>query len=340
MYAIIVFLIIFILYSQITFQLKKGDDLEIYETDYTNNKELNDSANMKQPFLFSFSNYDNNLKNISLRQLILDYGSFDVFVKDNTDYYADKPVNSIILTLNASSALMKTDPDAKYYSDGNQYFIEETGIVKYYSQFDKYLKPGLNIFSKYDIIFGTEGATTPLIYHTYERRFLYITSGKVLVKMIPWRSTKYMVINKNYKEYEFSSPLNVWKAQDQYMGEFHKMKFLEFTVYPGHILYVPPFWHYSLKFLKDEKEENHLIHVFNYGSLMNVVSNTFNLGHHYLEKIKKQERSSEKENSSGKERSSEKENSSGKERSSEKENSSGKENPFEKENPSDNNKII
>ena len=58
-YTFIIFLIIFIIYSQIMFQLKKGDDLEIYETDFTNNKELNDSANLKQPFLFSFSNYDN-----------------------------------------------------------------------------------------------------------------------------------------------------------------------------------------------------------------------------------------------------------------------------------------
>ena len=136
------------------FQLKKGDDLEIYETDFTNNKELNDSANLKQPFLFSFSNFDNTLKEISLMQLILDYGSFDVFVKDNRDYYADKPSNSIVLTLNATDNLMKTDPDAKYYSDGNQHFIEETGVQKYYNQFDKYLKPTFNVFSKYDVIFG------------------------------------------------------------------------------------------------------------------------------------------------------------------------------------------
>ena len=113
LYQVIVFVIILIVYSQIMFQLKKGDDLEIYETDFTNNKELNDSANLKQPFLFSFSNYDNTLKDTSLQQLILDYGSFDVFVKDNRDYYADKPCNSIVLTLNATNSLMKTDPDAK-----------------------------------------------------------------------------------------------------------------------------------------------------------------------------------------------------------------------------------
>jgi ribosomal protein L16 Arg81 hydroxylase len=65
------------------------------------------------------------------------------------------------------------------------------------------------------------------------------------------------------------------------MGGYQKMKFLEFTVHPGSILYVPPFWHYSIKF----KEENQFVHVFNYGSLMNVVSNAFNLGNHYYEKF-------------------------------------------------------
>ena len=54
-YAIILFILILILYSQIIFQLKKGDDLEIYETDFTSNKDLNDSANLKQPFIFLFS---------------------------------------------------------------------------------------------------------------------------------------------------------------------------------------------------------------------------------------------------------------------------------------------
>ena len=268
-----------VLYSQIMFQLKKGDDLEIYETDFTTNKELNDSANLKQPFIFSFSEFDQNLNSLDLTK---DYGSFDVFVKDATDYYADKPTQSIVLTLNAASSLIQTDGDAKYYSDSNSFFIDETGIQKYYQQVDKYLKPPLSLFSKYDIIFGSAGSSTPLMYHTYERRYLYVTGqDNIVVKMTPWRSSKYMIINKNYKDYEFSSPLNVWKPQNAYMGGYQKMKFIEFVVRPGSILYVPPFWHYSIQF----KKENQFVHVFNYGSLMNILSNAFNLGNHYYEKF-------------------------------------------------------
>ena len=278
LHAIITFILVLFLYSQIMFQLKKGDDIEIYETDFTTNAELNTSANLKQPFIFQFSEYDNNLKTISLAE----YGSFDVIVKDVNDYYEDKPYQSIVLTLNASTALMKTDADAKYFSDSNQYFIDETGIEKYYSQFDKYLNPHFSVFSKYDVLFGSPGSATPLTYHTYERKYMYVTSGKIKVKMTPWRSNKYMIINKNYKEYEFTSPLNVWKPQDAYLNGYQKMKFLEFTVYSGSILYIPPFWHYSIQFSKDDENR---VHVFNYGSVMNVLSNAFNLSHHYYEKF-------------------------------------------------------
>ena len=95
------------------------------------------------------------------------------------------------------------------------------------------------------------------------------------MKMTPWRSTKYMVVNKNYRDYEFTSPLNVW------IEEVSKMKFIEFNVEASQILYVPPFWHYSLKLTG---EDDHVAHVFDYSSPMNIMSNVFNIGHHLFEK--------------------------------------------------------
>ena len=271
-YAILVFIIVVILYSQLIFQLKKGDDLEIFETDYVTNAELNKNAMLKQPFIFDFSKFDSTLQHVDVKQ---DYGSFDVTIKDTNDYYNDKPGNkSIVLSLNAASALISTDPDAKFYSDANQYFIEETGIKKYYQNLDKYLQPHFSVFSKYDIAFGSG---SPLLYHTYERRFLYVSSGSMRVKMCPWRSSKYIVINKNYESYEFSSPLNVWSPQDIYLNSYNKIKFLEFTVPAGSVLYIPPYWFYSCKY----EDSNTYVHSFNYGSPMNLVANAGNLIHYY-----------------------------------------------------------
>jgi len=278
-YSVIIFIIVLILYSQIIFQLKKGDDIEIYETDYTSNKDINANANLKQPFVFRFD--DANLRLTPLSKMVSDHGSFDVFVKETADYHADKPPTSVVLSLNAAHSLIKTDTEGKYFSSGNQYFIEETGTKRYYQQLDKYLEPALSVFSNYDLLIGSAGVTTPLTYHTYERRYIYITGGKYEVKMTPWRSTKYMVVNKNYKDYEFSSPLNVWSPQEAYEMMYSKMKFVEFSVESGQVVYIPPFWHYSLKMVG---EDDHVAHVFDYGSPMNILANVFNIGHHLFEK--------------------------------------------------------
>jgi hypothetical protein len=280
-YSILIFILVLILYSQVIFQLKKGDDVEIYETDYTTNKDINANANLKQPFVFQFGEYDSNLKSMPLTKMVAEQGSFDVYVKEAADYHSDRPPTSVVLSLSAAHSLMKTDTEGKYFSSGNQYFIDETGIQRYYQQLDKYLEPALSVFSRYDLLLGSAGVTTPLSYHTFERRYIYITGGKYVVKMTPWRSTKYMVLNKNYRDYEFSSPLNVWKPQQAYDAGYSKMKFLEFNIEAGQVLYIPPFWHYSLKMVGTD---DHVAHVFDYSSPMNILSNMFNIGHHLFEK--------------------------------------------------------
>uniref|UniRef100_A0A6C0B510 Uncharacterized protein n=1 Tax=viral metagenome TaxID=1070528 RepID=A0A6C0B510_9ZZZZ len=278
-YSILIFIVVLILYSQVIFQLKKGDDVEIYETDYTTNKDINANANLKQPFVFQFGEYDSNLKSMPLTKMVAEQGSFDVYVKEVADYHADRPPSSVVLSLSAANSLMKTDTEGKYFSSGNQYFIEETGIQRYYQQLDKYLEPALSVFSRYDLLLGSAGVTTPLSYHTFERRYIYITGGKYVVKMTPWRSTKYMALNKNYRDYEFSSPLNVWKPHD---SGYSKMKFVDFNIEAGQVLYVPPFWHYSLKMVGTDAD--HVCHVFDYSSPMNILANAFSITNHLFEK--------------------------------------------------------
>jgi hypothetical protein len=253
--------------------------MEIYEIDYTNITDLNKSANLKQPIIFEFSNFVSTLNDYSLKFLTAEYGSFDVFIKEPEDYHLDHPVNTVVIDLAAAESLVKTDTSSKYYSNQNQSLIYETGLDKYFKHLDKYLQPMFSVFSKYDVMFGSSGTTTPLTYHTYERRFVYVNGGKISVKMTPWRSNKYMVVNKDYENYEFASPLNVWNPQDNYRTGFQKMKFLDFVVHSGNILYIPPFWYYSIKI----EDDDGLIYVADYGSPMNILSNTVNLGHYFYE---------------------------------------------------------
>ncbi len=202
-----------------------------------------------------------------------------MFIKEPEDYHSDRPVNTVVIDLAAAESLVKTDTSSKYYSNQNQSFIYETGLDKYFKQLDKYLQPMFSVFSKYDVLFGSAGTATPLTYHTYERRFIYVNGGKISVKMTPWRSNKYMVVNKDYENYEFTSPLSVWNPQDKYRAGFQKMKFLDFVVHSGNILYIPPFWYYSIKI----EDDDGLIYTVDYGSPMNVLSNTINLGHYFYE---------------------------------------------------------
>jgi ribosomal protein L16 Arg81 hydroxylase len=92
-----------------------------------------------------------------------------------------------------------------------------------------------------------------------------------------------MIVNKEYSNYEFTSPLDIWNPQEQYKNGFLKMKFLDFVFHPGHVLYIPPFWFYSIKFEKDNRDV--IVHEFNYGSVMNVVSNSANLAQHFYKRV-------------------------------------------------------
>jgi hypothetical protein len=285
LYAIILFILILIIYSQLMYQLKKGDDMEMYEIDYTNNRELNESANLKQPFLFVFSEFDSFFKNFSISQLASEYGSFDVNLKEIEDYHSNNvsTKSTVALNLGAVNTLMNSDSESKYFSNNNSNFIMETALFKQYKNIDAILQTPMCVSSNYDVLFGSHGATTPLTYHTHERRFIYVIGGKITVKMTPWRSNKYMIVNKDYSNYEFTSPLNVWDPQEQYKTGFLKMKFLDVIIHPGHVLYIPPFWFYSIQFEKDNRDV--IVHEFNYGSIMNVVANSANLSQHFYQKV-------------------------------------------------------
>jgi ribosomal protein L16 Arg81 hydroxylase len=87
--------------------------------------------------------------------------------------------------------------------------------------------------------------------------------------MTPWRSHKYLYPIKDYDNYDFRSPVNVWNTQPKYTHEMDKIKFLEFDVLAGHVLYVPPYWWYSIKF----SDEPTLLTGFIYNSIMNIAAN-------------------------------------------------------------------
>jgi mannose-6-phosphate isomerase-like protein (cupin superfamily) len=278
-----IFLIILFFYIHIIHQLKTSQDLEIYEMDYNSNAQLQEICEVKQPVLFEFKSiYPEFFEEISRDAVFSEYGSYDIKVKDTNDYYG--PENSadyVLLSLQSSQKLFDSDPGSHYFSENNEEFMDESGLYPLLSSMNDYIKPPLTFQTKFDILFGSKNTCTPLRYHMNYRHFYIVHSGKITVKMTPWKSHKYLHTVKDYENYEFRSPMNVWKPQKEFAQDYEKIRFLEFEVYAGHVLYIPPYWWYSIQY--DTTTANNMIFSATYNSTMNCVTQLPHYGIYFLQ---------------------------------------------------------
>ena len=87
-----------------------------------------------------------------------------------------------------------------------------------------------------------------------------MAAGEVTVKLAPPRNARFLHVEKDYLTEDFYSRANAW-------DDVPKVKFLETTIKPGQMLYVPAYWWYSFRLGKDA-----CILAFQYRTLMNVVA--------------------------------------------------------------------
>ena len=280
--TIFIFIIVLFLYVHILAQYKKSEDLEIYEMDYTTPSYLQEVCNVKQPILFEFKSILPEIfEDVSL-EMLLDNGSHDVNVKDSNDYYNSEitSVDYTVIPFTSFQGLAKTDTRSHFFTENNHDFIEESGLYSKYKLMDEFIKPNYTVHTKYDIMMGSQKTETPLRFHINNHRYLCVSSGKIHVKMTPWKSKKYLHTISDYENYEFRSPINVWNPQPQYMNEMDKIKFLEFEVHEGYTLFIPPYWWYSIKY---SNESDTIIIGATYNSAMNILSNTSEIARFYLQ---------------------------------------------------------
>jgi hypothetical protein len=265
--TIFVFLAVLFLYIHITAQWKTSEDLEIYEMDYLNNANLQEICAVKQPVLFELPHCVELYDRIQLSKMSK-YDTYDLGVKDTRDYYratdessfptakgSSEPdftsVESVSLPFHSAVRLMETDTNARYISESNAAFLEETGLANTVGGLDYYLKPTGNMYSQMDLWLGSKGATTPMRYHTNTNCFVVATGGKIRVKMTPWKSRKLLYPIKDYDQYEFRSPVNVWTPAEIHKHEIDKLRCLDFDVHAGYVLSIPPYWWYSIQYSTD-----------------------------------------------------------------------------------------
>jgi len=276
LFSLFLFLIIIIFYLNIMKQLKTGEDLVIYEMDYSTNQNLQEICDMNQPVSFQFQEYIPDIQ----KELFNEYESFDINVKDTNDYLLEPvDINTISLPLKKYRLLIDSSSGSHYISENNESFLRETGIVKQFRVFDEYMKPNYTVQTKYDYIIGAKGATTVFKYHTNYRQFLYVISGKIRVKMTSWDHSKLLYPYKDYENYEFRSPINIIHPQEKYNNYVDKIKTIDFEVQQGYALYLPPYWWYSLEFIEESTE----LSMITYNSLMNQFINISNIVLYYVQ---------------------------------------------------------
>jgi hypothetical protein len=243
LWIILIFILILFLYIHIQEQYKKSEDLEVYEMDYTSNEHLQRVCAMKQPILFQFGLSDEVIENINEIGIENNYESTpELEMWDIRDY--EKKPESVLLSYGSFANFTKSDPKGVYFTYKNQDWLEETGGVEHLRIFDEFWKPPLAANSSYELWMGSAKAHTPLQYHMNDHLYLYVTKGKMSVKMTPWRSRKYFDCVKDFENYEFYSKMDPWTTN----GTANAVKWLDFEVVEGYALYIPAWWWFSIRF--------------------------------------------------------------------------------------------
>ena len=265
--AIFIFCVVLFLYLHINYHLKTSEDLEVYTIERPSKEKLEEICNIRQPVVFDFYN-ESLLSSCSLANLDELYGAFDINMRD----VSNKDDNSemyLPFLLKEAINIFNDDKNEKFISEKNQDFLKETGAVKNFSYNDAFLRPPLVSKCKYDFMTGSNGSKTPLRYNLNYRNFYYVTSGKINIKLIPPHSTKYLYSVKDYDNFEFRSPLNIWDIQKEYKNDFSKVKVLDVTLNKGEIIHIPAYWWYTIEY-----ENISSVCSFKYRTFMNVLAIT------------------------------------------------------------------
>lgn len=271
--SFVVFMFVLFSYIHINDQYKKSQDLEIYELEYKGIENLQETCDVKQPVVFNFAPMITKYAPINLDVLssIEKEDGNTLNVKDTVDYYNVSESNEIIptevpLPFHNTIQLIKTDNSTTphFFTENNNEFIEETGIESVMLKIGNvFLKPSYTMNQTFDIMTAGKGVGLPMRYHTYTRKYIYVSTGKIVVKMAPFKNVKKLDFNKL-----LVSPMNCWNPQQKFISHINKIRFLEFDITKGHILYVPPYWIYSI--LYDEHDTCLL--EYNYQTAINILA--------------------------------------------------------------------
>lgn len=243
-----IFCLVLFLYIHVRHNLKKSNELEVYEIDNVYKDKIEEICDLRQPVVFDADDNCNKLiDNTNKDYFVKNYSVFNINIRNTRDNNEESELY-LPLSLNVSCKLFDEDKEGKFISENNSDFLQETGVIKYMKYNDQLFRPPLVSNCNYDFLCGSNNSTTPFRYEINYRNYFIITQGSISVKLSPPKSIKYLHCIYDYENFEFRSPINPWIPQQEYNIDFDKIKCLEMTLKVGKCIYIPPYWFYSFKF--------------------------------------------------------------------------------------------
>ena len=277
---IFIFMVVLFCYVHVYDNYYTSNDLEVYEIDKVSKDKLEEICNLKQPFLFNFD--ETLITNTNLYSVTKHNEAFEINIRVNEKEEDPDTSNSsdllVPLILEKAKELFNKEDSITYFTEDNVDFLTESGLIKSIKYNDSYLRPYMVSNCFYDIMSGSANGYTPLRYDINNRNYYLVTNGFIEITLIPPKYSKYLYQQPDYELFEFKSPINVWDIQPNYKQEYNKSKSIRFTINTGKMLYIPPYWWYSIKFNK-----NSSVTTLKYRTFMNNFAILPNTILHYLQ---------------------------------------------------------
>ena len=259
--GVFIFCVVLFVYLHVNFQLRTSDDLEVYEVEDVAKNRLEEICDLRQPVIVDYHN-PHISESITRSNLETTYPAFEVKIRNVAEIGTDDVF--LPLQMREATKLLGDGNRSQYYSENNTDFLQDTGSIKSMKYNDEYIRPYMVSNCNYDVMFGAEGVCTPFRYEINYRNYFYITEGDVVIKLAPPKSSKYLAEYEDYENFEFRSSINPWNVQPTYRADFDKVKCLEVKLTAGKLIYIPPYWWYSIQFGKGST-----IACFRYRTYMN-----------------------------------------------------------------------
>lgn len=242
-HTFLIFLIILTIYLHINYQLKKSNELEIYNIDFTSKEQLEEICKLRQPFVFDYD-----LLDINRETLLKNYSKQNIQLKNK--------ISNDSVTLKMDEAISMMDENDIYFSEKNEDFLNNFFLEKIEKR-ERYFKPVFTGTCIYDMIMGSNKTYTPFRYEMNDKNYFLVTEGNVKIRFAPPNSDIEPIID--YENLDITSQVNNTKIE--------KIKYIDIIVEKGKMIFIPPYWWYSFELI-----DKSTIISFKYRTYMNMIT--------------------------------------------------------------------